>query len=227
MKKKYETLLCYVIPTIFMIVQMVVELSFSADLLSRLHSENGPHELIQFCVISFAVLAGIGVLIKILPRLRENRLLFAWVLLATVCSFYVAGEEISWGQQVAGWATPEGWSHINDQQETNLHNTSSWLDQKPRLLLELSVIAGGIVIPFMRRFVPRSLPRTFEVLYPQNHLFLVGVLAILPKGLDRLLNLFDVMLLVRASELQETFFYYFVLLYILDLSRKVRTGSPA
>ncbi len=226
MPKKYEKLLCYIIPSIFMIVQMAAELSLSPQVLSRLHSENGPHELIQFCVISFAVFAGIGVLIKILPRIRENRLLFAWVLLATICSFYVAGEEVSWGQQIAGWATPESWSHVNDQDETNLHNTSSWLDQKPRMLLELAVFGGGVVIPLMRRFAPRSLPRKFEMVYPQNHLFLIGVLAIFPKALDRLLNMFDVMLLVRASELQETFFYYFVLLYILDLSRKVKMPAP-
>src|SRR3546814_4167282 len=54
----------------------------------------------------------------------------------------MAGEEASWGQHYAGWLTPDNWQALNDQGETNLHNTSSWLDQKPRTLLEIGVIVG-------------------------------------------------------------------------------------
>jgi hypothetical protein len=37
--------------------------------------------------------------------------------------FFVAfGEEISWGQRIFGWSTPESISAINHQQETNIHN---------------------------------------------------------------------------------------------------------
>src|SRR3546814_9825984 len=57
--------------------------------------------------------------------------------------------EASWGQHYAGWLTPENWQALNDQGETNLHNTSSWLDQKPRTLLEIGVIVGGILIPML------------------------------------------------------------------------------
>ncbi len=37
--------------------------------------------------------------------------------------FFVAfGEEISWGQRIFGWATPESLAEVNYQQETNIHN---------------------------------------------------------------------------------------------------------
>ena len=37
--------------------------------------------------------------------------------------FFVAfGEEISWGQTIFGWETPEAFREINAQGETNLHN---------------------------------------------------------------------------------------------------------
>ena len=34
----------------------------------------------------------------------------------------VAMEEVSWGQHLFGWSTPEDWAQINRQRETNLHN---------------------------------------------------------------------------------------------------------
>ncbi|SDS37592.1 hypothetical protein SAMN04515667_2035 [Formosa sp. Hel1_31_208] len=36
--------------------------------------------------------------------------------------FMAFGEEISWGQRIFGWNTPERFSDINAQKETNLHN---------------------------------------------------------------------------------------------------------
>lgn len=63
---------------------------------------------------------------------------------------YFAGEEASWGQHWVGWSTPEGIKALNDQGETNLHNMSAWLDQKPRLLVELSAIIGGVILPLYR-----------------------------------------------------------------------------
>lgn len=36
--------------------------------------------------------------------------------------FFGTGEEISWGQRIFGLETPEEWSEINVQEETNLHN---------------------------------------------------------------------------------------------------------
>src|SRR3546814_4343016 len=84
-----------------------------------------------------------------LAEVRDDRLVFTWIVLALLGSVYMAGEEASWGQHYAGWLTPEGWQAINDQGETNLHNTSSWLDQKPRTLLEIGVIVGGIIVPLL------------------------------------------------------------------------------
>lgn len=37
-------------------------------------------------------------------------------------AFLMAMEEISWGQHLLGFATPESWARINYQQETTLHN---------------------------------------------------------------------------------------------------------
>jgi hypothetical protein len=40
------------------------------------------------------------------------------------------GEEISWGQRIFNWNTPEEFKHLNAQEETNLHNL--WMFQSYR-----------------------------------------------------------------------------------------------
>lgn len=46
-----------------------------------------------------------------------------WLTLWTLACVYFAGEECSWGQWYFGWSTPEVLATLNDQGETNLHNT--------------------------------------------------------------------------------------------------------
>jgi hypothetical protein len=46
-------------------------------------------------------------------------------LLVALGACFVAGEEISWGQRIFGWSTPETLGAINAQNETTLHNIGS------------------------------------------------------------------------------------------------------
>lgn len=49
--------------------------------------------------------------------------------------FFCAGEEISWGQRIFGFATPEGFEEINKQDELTLHNIGDTLDTLKFLML--------------------------------------------------------------------------------------------
>lgn len=59
-----------------------------------------------------------------------------YLALAVAC-FLVAGEELSWGQWLFHWATPQGLSNLNLQHETNLHNLVN-----PRLYDPVYAMAG-------------------------------------------------------------------------------------
>lgn len=77
------------------------------------------------------------------------RLFFA--VLALTC-LYVTGEEISWGQRIFGYATPDFFSQNNLQQETNLHNFftgpySTSLKKIIEIGLAFSLILYGVVYP--------------------------------------------------------------------------------
>ncbi|MBK9715311.1 MAG: hypothetical protein IPO81_29080 [Kouleothrix sp.] len=75
-------------------------------------------------------------------------------LLLAAGALFVAGEEISWGQRIFGWGTPETLDAINHQGETNVHNIR--LVQR---LFGFVVLAGGlygIAAPLYRLTRPRS-----------------------------------------------------------------------
>ncbi len=58
-------------------------------------------------------------------RPDESRLKPLVLLGLAVMFFLAGGEELSWGQHIFGWSTPEGLREINRQEETNLHNLGS------------------------------------------------------------------------------------------------------
>lgn len=207
------------LPVAFLAVQLALETALSAQLLARLHTENGPHELLQFAVLVGALAIAAVTLAQL--RLRAAGWLAAWFGLAAVCCLYVAGEEVSWGQHFLDWTTPEFWAAVNDQQETNLHNTSSWLDQKPRLLLEIGVLTGGLILPLLLKYRPKLVPARFSAIYPPSCLAVVALLALAVKLGAAIAEALGVTLFERESEVEELYLYYFVLLYLLALRRRV------
>jgi len=106
------------------------------------------------------LLAGItaaAVSLKHLGGHPRRRLIRAWIALWMLACFYFAGEEISWGQWLFLWETPEALLPFNDQGETNLHNMSNFLDQTPRAFVEAFVFFCGLLLPLWRRVMGQTL----------------------------------------------------------------------
>lgn len=175
------------------------------------YSENGLLEFGQVIIAIGSVALGIACL----KYARHARLLTVWLALAVLGNFYIAGEELSWGQQLFFWETPEAMMRLNDQQETNLHNMSNWFDQKPKTLLMIGIILGGGILPLLKRFRPKLAPLRFGLVYPPDCLFWVSALTLATHGIDKLKKLNGTVILHRASELTEFYMYYFMLLYLL------------
>jgi len=103
-----------------------------------------------------------------------------------------------------------------------LHNTSSWLDQKPRLILLIGSVTGGLIIPFLQRFKPSVLPKKFEIIYPPAILGVTAALAVSVNLIDKIFELFTKFpILSRGSEVEELYLFYFVLLYLIVLRRRL------
>lgn len=206
------------VPALFMVFQIILEVTLPRDVLAAVHSEWGPHETLQFAVISAAFLVAFTSLMRI--DWKTQKYLGIWFAVASICCLFVSGEEVSWGQHVFEWESSEFWHAVNDQGETNLHNTSSWFDQKPRLLLYVGIICGGIVFPWLRKYKPGLLPARFDIIYPSSRLLLVSLLVVIPHMVEKFGDLVGFPMFVRVSEVQELYMFYFVLLYLWDLRQR-------
>lgn len=159
-----------------------------------------------------------------------------WLAILAIVCVYILGEEISWGQHFLGWGTPDWLSEVNRQQETNLHNTTTWLNEKPRALFEVAVIVGGILHPVLLLSRGRGIVERPWWLAPSVACLPSAILAELWRLPERLFErewvqstiaspeaAARVLEFVRYSEMQELYFYYFILVYVLSIRRRLRT----
>jgi len=153
--------------------------------------ENGVIEIATVVLLLWALAVAI---LAARDALNLSRPLVAlWLALHAAGLVYFAGEEISWGQWVLGWETPDWFAARNDQGETNLHNMSSWLDQKPRIIVFLWILMGGVMAPLFERLrgpLPRH--RLAFWLLPTGSCLFVSVLTVLVRVPEDLANLFGV-----------------------------------
>jgi hypothetical protein len=189
---------------------------------ARLRGEQGLIERTQFVSIFLASLLGFRMLR--LPAVRANGWLGIWILCATVGSAYVAGEEISWGQHLFGWSTPEMVGRVNEQNETNLHNISVWLNGVPQTILEIGVFIGGILIPLAATQRPAIRSSRFAVILPSLRSLPCAAIAIavrITKNIQVHILGGEFPLSARGGEIAELFLYLFILLYLVELRARL------
>lgn len=213
-----------VVPILIIAGQIGLELSVTdKELLARMHSEGGPQETLQEYFIAGAFLMALYCAVR--ENWLQKPLIGGALIVAAVGCFYILGEEISWGQHKLGSSTPEFWGAINDQNETNLHNTSSWLDQKPRLLLFIGIVLLGVVVPLVRRYSPARLPARWAAFYPSSVLSVAALGVLLPYTVQEIAeHFFNGRVFVRVSEVQELYMYYFLLIYFIDFRLRKNTN---
>ncbi len=155
--------------------------------------------------------------------------LHVWLGLVLLGLFFVLGEEISWGQQICHWHTPEWFARHNVQDETNFHNSTWLLNQLLRNLLRAAILLGGVAYPIVRRFLRRDPPGIAPWLPPR----LGGVAPALFMGLTALVMRFDWPAFLNddatyfeLSEVEELFFYCFFLTYLLGIRQQIRRLGP-
>lgn len=123
-----------------------------------LGKEDGPIEWISVACFAIAFSA------TLYAALRCHRGRFfgketrsnVWLYLLAAFFFVCGGEEISWGQRIFGWSTPELWRSINAQEETNLHNIWLFQGKKPD---------GSQMSFFELLFNTNRILQTFSMLY--------------------------------------------------------------
>lgn len=141
------------IVAIFIILCYSVFIFLKVDTVSKLGEED---QFFEWLTAIFFILAAV---IFFLIFVRTKNLIF---LIVAIGMLIGAGEEISWGQRLFGFKTPDSISMINVQKEFNFHNLAlvnskdfdgNWKHGLKRLLeinllFKLSAMLCGIVLPF-------------------------------------------------------------------------------
>lgn len=155
------------------------------------------------------------------PFVKSWPLVFWASLLFGLACFFIAGEEHSWGQHFFHWRTPEYWADLNRQKETNLHNTARIFNQIPEKVLQFGILIGGIMVPLWRHFSGTLKHWFFELFTPPLALLPVALAAAFFYFAITLHENVAITLVPRPSEAAETFYYLFLLFYVIVFSRRV------
>ncbi len=95
--------------------------------------------------------------VSLIGRRQTKVIRESFPILIALFFIFVGGEEISWGQRLLGYETPESIVDKNVQGETTLHNLS-FFDRGGAVLnqhtaLNFIALLMGVIIPFSHRFV--------------------------------------------------------------------------
>jgi len=197
------------------------------------HGESGCIEIASAVFLLIAIAIGIA---SIKSFQLELVWVKRWLVLLLLATVYFAGEEISWGQHLLGWETPQWYQTLtgNRQKETNFHNINSWLNQKPRILFTLWVVIGGILLPLRRKlkgYQPCPSNDWEYWFWPTSACSLTTILVIvskLPEWIVTVFHIHDGVLLRRIylappSETQEMFLAIFLMIYFASVYKRVHS----
>ena len=206
----------------FVAVGLVAIYTVSEDFYAKwIHPEGyGFLELGQFIIAATGMIIALRLLFR--PYVRARRLVFGFCCLAALSCFYIAGEEHSWGQHFFHWQTPEYWAQINRQQETNLHNTLHLFGKKPRVVLELGILTGGLTLPLLAHYYPVIRANRWSLFIPPGAILPIALGAALFKGVDAMKKTLHIPVPVqRPSEVTEFYLYLFLLFYLIMFTRRI------
>jgi uncharacterized protein (TIRG00374 family) len=127
--------------------------------IQHLFAKEGPFEDVTFILeLAGALLCLAAAWCWSIRHPRSMRLATVLYAALGLLLFFVGMEEINWGQTLFGFATPEGWSQVNYQHETSIHNlvdksvlTETWK------LVAVAFGIGVLAIIFLSARLPRTI----------------------------------------------------------------------
>lgn len=125
---------------IFCLAVFSLLLSRNDPLFNRYLLEDG---IVEYAGFACLLIAGIFLIRSGSRWLRSTRITGACLILTGMIFIVTAGEEISWGQRIIGFDTPDSLARINSQNEFNLHNIrKSLVDRSVRYLIAGFALLG-------------------------------------------------------------------------------------
>jgi hypothetical protein len=177
--------------------------------------EDGPVENLQAALYATA-----GVLFAALAYRRPRN---AWLWVFAIGLLFCAGEEISWGQRIFGFATPSGLEGANIQREANLHNVEN-IHGNVRTYGFMALGLTFVVLPIVEVLSARMRSVRSRFGFPPVSLYVVPLAAaafgfmLIPRYIDSDAFGFD--------EVGELFTALAMCAYAAALSRRLEVHMP-
>ncbi|MFK7910217.1 MAG: hypothetical protein AB8F34_06395 [Akkermansiaceae bacterium] len=165
-----------------------------------------------------------------------------WYLILAALFFFVTGEEISWGQRIFGWATPDWMAENNVQEETTIHNLEIFNahtkdhELKPfwqslltmNRLFSLFWLSWCLLLPLAVSFdlpLVRKITGWFKVPLPDVFHGCLFFTTFAATKFFVILNDPEEKILAQTDEIKESFFAIIFLLVSLNFLRRYRAST--
>ena len=186
-------------------------------------SENKLVENIQ----SFLLLISILIFFVVLKKIdKKNKFIFYFFSAFFLGLIYYLGEEISWGQHILKWKSPNIFVELNHQKETNLHNISNLFNEIPRSIVLIWCSISALLASQINKLKKFKL-----IICPINQLLFISFSLILVLLPDLFLSKLDIefnrvtqrltLNFLRLSELQELIICFYFFIYSLSIYKNL------
>ncbi len=154
---------------------------------SYLWKESGFVENLQSLFLIFSIFFLISASKKIK---KQKTIIYYFILIQYVGLIYFLGEEISWGQHIFNWQSPEIFNKLNNQNETNIHNISNLFNELPRSLVLLWCSFSSIFVVLINKFY--KINKIYKtIICPNKNLIYISLLLLLIVLPDLIIDKFD------------------------------------
>lgn len=167
-------------------------------------------------------IAGCAAVIAVLLFGMGLRTLGLVYMLGVVAAVFIAGEEISWGQRIFGWATPEELAALNRQGETNIHNIGNVLRAFNLVMLIISAVAVVLPVARIRRVGYRPMSVEEMALIPPLFVASGFALAFAYRAVRFTLIPEGRFVVTHFQEVTEAAFYGSILVFLFLVVRRLR-----
>jgi hypothetical protein len=226
-KENKVKILIFLFPIISYLLFLIL-MKNNEELFMQIIKEDSILEYIQFFLYIFSGIFTIKI-VKRLIELKESKFKIIAFSILAILFFFIAFEEISWGQRILNIETPESVASNNIQGELTVHNLAPL-----QLKMHFAYIAIGIYGISSRFLLKKIFPKQylkFRIFTPDYFLFFYFLFAIVfwflisyfPSPLSFMAG--EVMPLWKWQELFETyvamaFLFFVVYAYREDLRSK-------
>lgn len=225
-KKLLHQRIIYLLPPIIIFAFLFVDV-YLPDLFSWVVREDGILENIQFVLYILAAIFSFKVCLK----QRKNKVVALFFFSLFLLLSFIAFEEISWGQRIFGFQTPETVAHNNFQKEFTVHNQSSFQRYVHLFYIALG-LAGSLSRIVFRKYAPKKFSKLI-IITPPTILFFYFFSVALYYFLNQYLTFYYQMIttsrmgLGKWQEVSEIFLSTGFLLFVYFVWNETRAKQPS